>query len=78
VRTMFELGDLIKDDWVAAVEPQPSFAPFFRGHLDASGTVKFDVYQTEATGIASASSITIGSTRIPFPDLRTGPATCPR
>jgi hypothetical protein len=38
----------IKDDWVAAVEPQPSFAPFF------TGTVKCDVYQAEATGIGLA------------------------
>jgi hypothetical protein len=32
------------------------------------------VERGEARGVASASSITIGSARIPFPDLRTEPA----
>jgi len=34
---MFELGDLIKDDWVAAVEPQPRFALFFRWDCQVRG-----------------------------------------
>ena len=63
----------IKDDWVAAVEPQPSFAPFFtwdcqvRRLSGGSDGDRFRVFRT----------FRMGTRRIPFPDLRTGPHPAP-
>jgi hypothetical protein len=78
----------IEDDRVAAVVPQPDFTPFFMKRAMDEGLIVADnnngasdvtpssevMNGRKRRGVGSASSITIGSARIPVPDLGTGSA----
>ena len=64
---VFRLGSKTTGLWPNGRNPD--------SHPSSVWAVKSEVYQAEATGIGSASSICPGGRcRIPFPDLRTEPA----